>query len=123
LNYYFGWNVPWIIFSVLLTAGAVLMTLRGVAVSTKLAGFFFAFEMLVLVVVSVAVLIKNGGHLSTVPFQPDHITDRFRGLPAGSGCCHPGSGGWTRPARHPSTPCSSSPPSPGRSSASGCWVT
>src|SRR5450755_4592168 len=26
LNYYFGWNVPWIIFSVLLTAGAVLMT-------------------------------------------------------------------------------------------------
>src|SRR2546427_2181561 len=46
LNYYFGWNVPWIIFSVLLTAGAVAMTVRGVGVSTKLAGFFFAFEML-----------------------------------------------------------------------------
>src|SRR6266513_5993098 len=38
LNYYFGWNVPWIIFSVLLTAGAVAMTVRGVGVSTKLAG-------------------------------------------------------------------------------------
>src|SRR5277367_406817 len=31
LNYYFGWNVPWIILSVLLTGGAVFMMLRGVA--------------------------------------------------------------------------------------------
>jgi amino acid transporter len=83
LNYYLGWNVPWIIFSVLLTAGAVVMTIRGVGVSTKLAGIFFAFEMLVLIVVSVAVLIKNGGHLSLVPFQPSHITNGFRGLAAG----------------------------------------
>jgi amino acid transporter len=83
LNYYFQWNVPWIIFSVLLTGGAVYMTVRGVAVSTKLAGFFFAFEMLVLIVVSIAVLIKDGGHLSTVPFQPSHITNGFRGLAAG----------------------------------------
>ncbi len=83
LQYYFSWNVPWIIFSVLLTGGAVWMTIRGVAVSTKLAGFFFAFEMLVLVVVSVAAIIKNSAHLSTVPFQPSHITNGFRGLAAG----------------------------------------
>ena len=61
----------------------MVMTIRGVGVSTKLAGFFFAFEMLVLVVVSVAVLIKNGGHLSLVPFEPSHITNGFRGLAAG----------------------------------------
>jgi len=61
----------------------VLMTIRGVGVSTKLAGFFFAFEMLVLIVVSVAMLIKNGGHLSLVPFEPSHITNGFRGLAAG----------------------------------------
>jgi amino acid transporter len=83
LQYYFGWNVPWIILSVLLTGGATVMTVRGVGVSTKLAGFFFAFEMLVLVVVSVAVLIKNGGHLSVVPFEPSHITKGFSGLAAG----------------------------------------
>jgi amino acid transporter len=83
LKYYFGWNVPWIIFSVLLTGGALWMTIRGVAVSTKLAGFFFAFEMIVLVVVSIAAIAKNGGHLSTVPFQPSHITNGFRGLAAG----------------------------------------
>src|SRR5215472_12677222 len=83
LNYYFGWNVPWIIWSVLLTAAATVMTVRGVGVSTKLAGFFFAFEMLVLIIVSVAVLIKNGGHLSAVPFEPSHITNGFTGLAAG----------------------------------------
>ena len=83
LTYYLGWNVPWIILSVLLVGGAVVMTLRGVAVSTKLAGFFFAFEMLVLIVVSVAALIKNGGHLSATPFEPSHITGGFSGLAAG----------------------------------------
>src|SRR5262249_12705985 len=56
LNYYFKWNVPWGILSVILVAGAVVMMVRGVAVSTKLAGLFFAFELLVLVVVSVAAL-------------------------------------------------------------------
>jgi len=83
LQYYFGWNIPWIILSVLLTAGATVMTIRGVGVSTKLAGFFFAFEMLVLIVVSIGVLIKSGGHLSAVPFEPSHITKGFSGLAAG----------------------------------------
>jgi amino acid transporter len=83
LQYYFNWNVPWGIFSVILTAGAIVMMVRGVAVSTKLAGLFFGFEMLVLIVVSVAAIIKNGGHLSAVPFEPGHITNGFSGLAAG----------------------------------------
>jgi amino acid transporter len=83
LHYYFGWNVPWIILSALLTGGAVVMMLRGVGVSTRLAGFFFGFEMLVLIVVSVATLVKNGGHLSFAPFEPKHITSGFSGLAAG----------------------------------------
>jgi amino acid transporter len=83
LQYYLGWNVPWIIFSVLLTAGAMVMMFRGVGVSTKLAGFFFGFEMLILVIVAVVTLIKNGGHLSVAPFEPHHITNGFSGLAAG----------------------------------------
>ncbi len=83
LNYYFHWNVPWIIFSVLLTAGSVLMMYRGVAVSTKLAGLFFGFEMLVLVIVSVASLVRNGGHLSAAPFEWSHLTGGFSGLAPG----------------------------------------
>ncbi len=66
-----------------LTAAATVMTVRGVGVSTKLAGLFFAFEMVILVVVSVAILIKSGGHLSFVPFEPSHITNGFSGLAAG----------------------------------------
>jgi amino acid transporter len=83
LQHYFHWNIPWVILSVLLTAGAMVMMVRGVAVSTKLAGFFFGFEMLVLVIVSVVVIIKNGGHLSFTPFEPSHITNGFTGLAAG----------------------------------------
>src|SRR6202035_5828631 len=60
-----------------------LMMVRGVAVSTKLAGFFFVFEMLVLVVVSVIAIIQHGGHLSAVPFEPSHLTNGFAGLAAG----------------------------------------
>jgi amino acid transporter len=69
--------------SIILTGAAVLMTVRGVGVSTKLAGFFFGFEMLVLIIVSIAALIKNGGHLSFTPFEPSHIKDGFKGLAAG----------------------------------------
>jgi amino acid transporter len=80
IAYYTGTNIPWIVFSAIFTAGAMYMMFRGVAVSTKLAGFFFGFELLVLLVVSVATLIKNGGHLSSVPFQPSHVLNGFSGL-------------------------------------------
>jgi amino acid transporter len=83
LQYYFNVSIPWIIFSAAFTAGAMYMMFRGVAVSTKLAGFFFAFEMLVLVVVSLAALIKNGGHLSGAPFDPHHFVGGFSGAAAG----------------------------------------
>jgi amino acid transporter len=83
LQYYFSVDIPWVYFSVVFTAAAMVMMYRGVAVSTKLAGLFFGFEMLVLVVVSIAALIKNGGHLSPVPFEPSHITNGFSGLAAG----------------------------------------
>src|SRR3984885_9816436 len=83
LQYYFGWSVPWVIFSVLLTAGAMFMMFRGVGVSTKLAGLFFGFELLILVVVSVATLIKNGGHLRFTPFEPHYVTHGFSGLADG----------------------------------------
>src|SRR3984957_17225476 len=82
IAYYTGTNIPWVIFSAIFTAAAMFMMFRGVAVSTKLAGFFFGFELLVLLVVSVATLIKHGGHLSGVPFEPSKITHGFTGLAA-----------------------------------------
>ena len=83
LNYYFGWNIPWGILSVILTAGSMVMMVRGVGVSTRLAGLFFGFEMLVLIVVSIVLIIKNGGNLSLAPFEPSHLHNGFTGLAAG----------------------------------------
>lgn len=83
LDHYLHWNIPWGILTVLLTAAAVYMMVRGVSVSTKAAGLFFAFEIVMLVVVAIATLINNGGHLSFTPFEPSHITKGFSGLAAG----------------------------------------
>jgi amino acid transporter len=83
LHYYLSWNVPWIVLSGVLTAGAIVMMIRGVAVSTKLAGLFFGFEMLVLLVLAIASLIKNGGHLSAAPFNPHNFVGGFKGAAAG----------------------------------------
>jgi amino acid transporter len=76
-------NVPWIVWTLILTALAVALMVRGVAVSTKIAGFFFGIEMLVLVLVSIIAIAKHGSHLSATPFEPSHITNGFTGLAEG----------------------------------------
>jgi len=76
-------NVPWIVWTLIFLAFAVFMMVRGISISTKLAGFFFAFEMVVLVVVSVASLIKFHSYISLAPFEPKNIHNGFSGLAAG----------------------------------------
>ena len=83
LYHYTGVDLPWIIWTLLLTGLSVVLMLRGVVVSTKWAGYFFGVEMLVLVVVSVAALVEHRGELSFDPFLPSHISDGFKGLAAG----------------------------------------
>ena len=87
LNHYTGVDLPWIIWTVLLTGLSVVLMLRGIVVSTKWAGYFFGVEMLVLVVVSVAALVEHRGDLSAAPFLPSPPHPRRQrpggGLPAG----------------------------------------
>ncbi|MFI9562440.1 APC family permease [Streptomyces rishiriensis] len=83
LNHYTGVDLPWIIWTVLLTGLSVVLMLRGIGVSTKWAGYFFGVEMLVLVVVSVAALVEHRGDLSAAPFLPSHLTHGVKGLAAG----------------------------------------
>nr|WP_084724652.1 APC family permease [Streptacidiphilus melanogenes] len=83
LHHYLTWNVPWIIWTLILTGVAVVLMVRGIAVSTKLAGLFFGVEMLVLVVVSVAAIVDHAGHLSLAPFEPGRISGGFQGLAEG----------------------------------------
>jgi len=80
---YFHVHVPWGIPMLVVTALAVWMMVRGVAISTKLAGLFFAFEMVMLFLVAIVVIAKNAGHLSLAPFNPHNITGGMSGLAAG----------------------------------------
>jgi len=68
-------DVPWQILSV---AGAVAFTIvaiRGLRISTSAAVLFFAFEVIVLLVVSVTILAKGGASgLSADPISPSAIT-------------------------------------------------
>ncbi|MER5434922.1 APC family permease [Streptomyces sp. NPDC002588] len=83
LHHYTGVDLPWIIWTLLLTGLSVVLMLRGIVVSTKWAGYFFGVEMLMLVVVSVAALVEHRGDLSAAPFLPSHLTHGVRGLAAG----------------------------------------
>ena len=76
-------KVPWIIWTLVFLAFAAFMMIRGVQISTKIAGVFFAFEMVVLLLVSIVALFKYHAHLTFGPFEPKNITNGFKGLAAG----------------------------------------
>jgi amino acid transporter len=76
-------SVPWIIWVFIFLAFAAYMMLRGISISTKLAGFFFAFEMTIMIIVSIVSLVKFHAHINFAPFEPKNITNGFRGLAAG----------------------------------------
>ena len=83
LEHYAGWSPPWFVWSLLLTGLATSLMVRGIVISTKVAGFFFAVEMLVLVAVSIAAIARHHGHLSLAPLLPGHVKDGISGLADG----------------------------------------
>lgn len=76
-------SVPWIVWVLIFLAFAAFMMVRGISISTKLAGFFFAFELAIMVLVSIFSLIKFHAHINLQPFEPKNITGGFKGLAAG----------------------------------------
>ena len=76
-------SVPWIIWVLIFLAFASFMMIRGISLSTKVAGFFFAFEMVIMIVVSIIALVKFHGYINLKPFNPKNISGGFKGLAAG----------------------------------------
>ncbi len=76
-------SVPWIVWVLVFLAFASFMMVRGISISTKIAGFFFAFEMLIMIIVSVISLVKFHGSINLKPFDPHNITGGFKGLAEG----------------------------------------
>ena len=83
LEKYLNVSIPW----QALTAAFVLITfwlmVSGIRISTKWAGFLFAFEMAVLLAGSFFVLVRHAGSLSAAPFNPANLTGGLKGLGLG----------------------------------------
>jgi amino acid transporter len=77
---YFGINIPWQLLTLVFVGIVFYLLVRGVHLSTQWAGYFFAMEMIVLVLVSVIVLITHAATLSFTPFNPVNITGGLAGL-------------------------------------------
>jgi amino acid transporter len=76
-------HIAWQLLTAILTLIGLGLVIRGVALSTKWAGALFAFEMLMLVVVSIWVLVDHSGNLNLTPFEPSHLLSGWKGLGLG----------------------------------------
>jgi amino acid transporter len=73
-------TVPWFIWTLVFLAFGAFMMIKGVSISTRIAGFFFAFEMVVMLLVSIVALIKFHASISFSPFEPKNIHNGLSGL-------------------------------------------
>jgi amino acid transporter len=83
LQKYLGINVPWQLLTLVFVTIVFFLMVRGIHISTRWAGYFFALEMAVLILVSLIVLVTNAGHLSLAPFNPANISGGLAGLGLG----------------------------------------
>ncbi len=83
LAHYTSWHPPWEPLSLVLTIGAISLTLRGVRLSTKAVGLAVLLQVGVMIVVCAVVLVDRRAHLSGVPFSWAHLTSGLAGLSAG----------------------------------------
>ncbi len=83
LQHYFAINVPWQLLTLVFVVLVFFLMVRGVHLSTRWAGYFFGLEMAVLLLISICVLVVNGGQLSLEPFNPAQVTGGLTGLGLG----------------------------------------
>jgi amino acid transporter len=83
LEHYTAWHPSWVPIAVLMTLGAIALTLRGAGRSTTIVTAALIFQVVTMVAVCVVVLVKQRGHLSGIPFSPSHVSGGLAGLAAG----------------------------------------
>jgi amino acid transporter/signal transduction histidine kinase len=85
LHHYAHW-VPtsvWPVFVVVFVCFGAYLMVRGIYISTRWAGYLFAFEMIVLLLVTVSALVHHAGHLTLHPFMPHYLSRGWKGLGLG----------------------------------------
>jgi amino acid transporter len=83
LAHYTSWHPWWGPFSLVLTAGAIWLTARGVRLSTAAVGAAVLVQVAIMVVVCVLVLVDRRAALSGIPFSWSHLNGGLAGLSAG----------------------------------------
>lgn len=83
LQHYTAWNPSWVPISLVMTGGAVWLTLRGAALSTTAVGIATVVQVVIMVAICLVVLVDQDNHLSTAPFSWSHLDHGLAGLSAG----------------------------------------
>ena len=83
LAQYTSWHPWWGPFSLVLTAGAIWLTARGVKLSTIAVGAAVLVQVAIMVAVCLVVLVDQRAALSGIPFSWAHLTGGLAGLSAG----------------------------------------
>jgi amino acid transporter len=83
LSHYTSWHPPWGPLSIVLTVGAVWLTIRGVKLSTTAVGGAVIVQVAIMAMVCIIVLVDQRAHLSGIPFSWEHLTGGLAGLSAG----------------------------------------
>jgi amino acid transporter len=83
LSHYTSWHPWWGPFSLVLTAGAIWLTARGVKLSTTAVGAAVLVQVAIMVAVCLLVLVDQRAALSGIPFSWAHLTGGLAGLSAG----------------------------------------
>ena len=83
LSHYTAWHPPWGPPALVLTAGAIWLTARGVKLSTAAVGAAVLVQVAIMAAVCVVVLVDRRADLSGIPFSWAHLTGGLAGLSAG----------------------------------------
>jgi len=83
LAHYTSLDPPWEPLALVLTAGAIWLTARGVRLSTTVVGLAVLLQVAIMVTVCIVVLVEERSNLSGMPFSWAHLTGGLAGLSAG----------------------------------------
>ena len=83
LAHYTSWHPAWEPLTLVLTVGAIWLTVRGVRLSTTAVGVAVLVQVAIMLMVCIVVLVDQRAHLSGVPFSWAQLTGGLAGLSAG----------------------------------------
>ncbi|HXB65072.1 MAG TPA: APC family permease [Solirubrobacteraceae bacterium] len=83
LEHYTSWHPSWVPITLVMTAGAIWLTLRGASLSTTAVGIAMVIQVLIMIAVCAVVIVDRRSHLSSAPFSWSHLNNGLAGLSAG----------------------------------------